>query len=212
MRTKEPDSIAKIVLDKLLAIVFLVIFSPVILVIGILIKMTSPGPVIFKQKRVGKNGVLFEMYKFRSMKARARSTEHRRFIKKHIKGTLTEKDAKGGIYKLEHDKRITPIGSFIRAHGLDEIPQFINVLKGDMSIVGPRPAIPYEIQWYEPWMKRRFMCTPGITGLWQTKGRNKLSFKKEIRYDIKYINHWSIGLDLLIMLDTIKVMFFKTER
>lgn len=212
MIIKKLASFIKIVLDKVFAVIFLVIFSPVIFIVVILIKTTSPGPIIFKQKRVGKDGKLFEMYKFRSMRARVRSTAHKEFVKRHIQGTLTPEEKKKGIYKLEHDKRITGMGRFIRAHGLDEIPQFVNVLKGEMSIVGPRPAIPYEIQWYKPWMKKRFACTPGITGLWQTKGRNRLPFAKEMRYDLKYINNWNLGLDFLIMFETIKVMLFEPER
>ena len=167
---------------------------------------------MIRQRRVGKDGKIFLMYKFRSMRLHAPAKAHRDFMKRFIQGKLKSEDKKEGIYKLKDDSRITPIGRFIRAYSLDEISQFLNVIKGDMSIVGPRPAIPYEVQWYKSWQKKRLDVLPGITGLWQTRGRNKLNFEAGVRYDLKYIKNQSLWLDLKIMLDTVRVMLFKKER
>lgn len=191
---------------------FLIALSPFILIICVLIKFTSSGPILIKQKRVGRGGKTFLMYKFRSMRINIPSKAHQEFMKHYIKGELTKADRKEGIYKLKDDPRVTPIGRFIRSYSLDEIPQFLNVLKGEMSIVGPRPAIPYELQWYKDWQKKRLDVLPGITGLWQTKGRNKLSFDAGVRYDLKYIRNQSLWLDLKIMFDTVFVMLFRRER
>ena len=202
----------KIVLDKILAVLFIFFLSPIILVSGVLIKLSSPGPVLFKQRRVGRKGRIFELYKFRSMKVDTEDKEHKKFMEKRIKGMLTEEDKESGVYKLKSEGRVTRIGRIIRAYGIDEIPQFVNVLKGDMSIVGPRPAIPYELEWYEPWQKERLKVLPGITGLWQIRGRNVLEFDEGIKLDLKYITDWSFRLDFEIMFKTIWVLLFKRER
>jgi lipopolysaccharide/colanic/teichoic acid biosynthesis glycosyltransferase len=202
----------KMALDKIFALLFLFLSSPLILIVSILIKASSPGPVLFKQKRTGREGGIFELYKFRSMKAGAEDKEHEEFMERRIKGVLTEKDKTGGIYKLKDDGRVTWIGRIIRAYGIDEIPQFINVLKGDMSVVGPRPAIPYEVKWYEAWQKERLRVLPGITGLWQIQGRNGLQFDEGIKLDLKYISDWSFGLDFTIMFKTAWILLFKRER
>jgi len=202
----------KIVLDKILACFFLLILSPLIIVVSILIKISSPGPVFFKQKRVGKKGKLFDVYKFRSMKVGTSSKEHEKFVEKVIEGKVGKKDKKEGIFKLKADVRITPVGRFIRALSIDEIPQFINVLKGDMSIVGPRPAIPYELKWYKEWQKERLKVAPGITGLWQISGRNRLKFDQGVKLDLKYIHDWSFSLDFDIMIRTVWVVLFARER
>jgi exopolysaccharide biosynthesis polyprenyl glycosylphosphotransferase len=202
----------KIALDKVLSILFLFILSGLILIVSILVKLSSPGPILFKQTRVGRKGRVFKLYKFRSMKVSTGDKEHKKFMERRIKGMLTEKDKEGDIYKLKNENRVTSIGKIIRAYGIDEIPQFINVLKGDMSIVGPRPAIPYELEWYELWHKERLKVLPGITGLWQIKGRNGLEFEKGIKLDLKYITDWSFKLDFEIMFKTVWVLLFKKER
>ncbi|MDD5195585.1 MAG: sugar transferase [Candidatus Omnitrophica bacterium] len=202
----------KIVLDKIFAFLFLFILSPIMVMVGILIKLTSPGPVLFKQKRVGREAGVFKLYKFRSMKNGSDDKEHKEFMQRRIKGMLTEKDREGGIYKLKNDKRVTWIGRVIRAYGIDELPQFLNVLKGDMSIVGPRPALPYEVELYQGWQKERLKISPGITGLWQIQGRNRLDFEEGIRLDLKYIAEKSLTADFKIMFKTAWILLFRRER
>jgi len=184
----------------------LLIFSPVFLAMAIAIKATSPGPVFFRQDRVGYNGKVFSFLKFRSMKVDNDSSEHKAYIAKFIND---QKNAavEPGVFKLTNDSRITPIGSFIRKTSLDELPQLINVLKGDMSLVGPRPPIPYECELYDIWHRRRLLsCRPGITGLWQVVGRSRTTFDEMVRLDLKYIREWSLWLDIKILLKTPKAV------
>ncbi len=184
----------------------LLLFAPLFIAIALAVKLTSPGPVFFKQERVGLNGKIFPFLKFRSMKTNCDSKEHRDYIKKFIndqKNCATEP----GVFKLTNDSRITKVGSFIRKTSLDELPQFINVLKGDMSLVGPRPPIPYECELYDIWHRRRLLsCKPGITGLWQVTGRSRTTFDEMVRLDLKYIREWSLLLDLKILLMTPKAV------
>jgi lipopolysaccharide/colanic/teichoic acid biosynthesis glycosyltransferase len=186
-----------------LALLFL---SPLFLTIAAAIKLTSPGPVFFKQDRVGKNGKIFPVFKFRSMKTDCDSAQHQNYIKKFIceqKNSAVEP----GVFKLTNDSRITPIGQFLRKTSLDELPQLINVLKGDMSLVGPRPPIPYECELYDIWHRRRLLsCKPGITGLWQVTGRSRTTFDEMVRLDLKYIREWSLLLDIKILFMTPKAV------
>ena len=184
---------------SLLALLF---FSPLFLVIAAAIKCSSPGPVFFRQQRVGLNGKIFDMLKFRSMTDGCDSAEHQNYIKQFICENNSVA-ASPGVYKLTNDSRITPVGRFIRRTSLDELPQFINVLKGDMSLVGPRPPIPYECNLYETWHRRRLLsCVPGITGLWQVSGRSRTTFDEMVRLDLKYVREWSLWLDIKILLMT----------
>lgn len=186
-----------------LALLFL---SPLFLTIAAAIKLTSPGPVFFKQDRVGLNGKTFPLFKFRSMKTNCDSTEHENYIKKFI-CEQNNSAVEPGVFKLTNDKRITPIGQFLRKTSLDELPQLINVLKGDMSLVGPRPPIPYECELYDIWHRRRLLsCKPGITGLWQVTGRSRTTFDEMVRLDLKYIRDWSLLLDLKILFMTPKAV------
>lgn len=173
------------------AIVAIILFSPVMLVASVLIKLTAPGPLIFKQERIGLQNKPFYMYKFRSMIVQKESEE---------KKGWTTKD----------DPRVTPVGKFIRKTSIDELPQFYNVLKGDMSLVGTRPPTVDEFRQYESHQKRRLSAKPGITGLWQVSGRNEIKdFEDVVKLDVQYIDNWSIGLDIKIILKTIKVVFEK---
>ncbi len=193
----------KRILDLTLATIIMLGFLPVFLVLFILVKVTSRGPAFFVQERVGLRGKRFRMFKFRSMYADADHRVHQEYVEKLIK-----KGEKGGrTYKLENDPRITPLGRWMRKLSLDELPQFLNVLKGDMSIVGPRPPIPYELDIYKPWHFKRLRTKPGITGLWQVSGRNLLTFDQQAALDIKYIEHKSLAMDLAIIVKTIPVMF-----
>jgi lipopolysaccharide/colanic/teichoic acid biosynthesis glycosyltransferase len=186
--------------------VALLLFSPLFLIIAVAIKATSPGPVFFRQERVGLNGKTFHFYKFRSMTTNNDPLAHKEYIAKFInqqKSAATEP----GIFKLTNDSRVTTVGHFLRKTSLDELPQFINVLKGEMSLVGPRPPIPYECELYDIWHRRRLLsCKPGITGLWQVLGRSRTTFDEMVRLDLKYIQEWNLLLDLKIILMTPKAV------
>lgn len=185
----------------------LVALSPLFVVIAVAIKLGSKGPVLFKQERVGQFGRRFTFLKFRSMYLANDPTVHQEFVKRFIAGQVESgqtRDKNGnGVYKLTHDPRITPLGRFLRKTSLDELPQFWNVLKGEMSLVGPRPPIPYELDNYDIWHRQRVLeVKPGITGLWQVSGRSKTKFDDMVRLDLRYARTWSPWLDLKILLKT----------
>lgn len=197
---------AKRAIDVFGSIVGLVLFSPIFLVIPVLIRLTSPGPVLFRQERLGLYGKRFTFLKFRTMYVNNDACVHEEYVKKLIAGKAESESGGNGkgcqtpVYKITNDKRITPIGQLLRKTSLDELPQFINVLLGDMSLVGPRPPIPYEVQNYDIWHRCRVVeVKPGITGLWQVKGRSTTTFDEMVRLDIKYSREWSIWLDLKIL-------------
>ena len=197
-------------LDIVGALVALVLFSPIMLTIALVVAATSPGPVIFRQKRLGKGGVPFVFYKFRSMRVDADDRIHREYVANLIEGNLDEVnqgDSSRPLYKMTADPRITRVGHVIRKTSLDELPQLFNVLKGDMSLVGPRPPLPYEAEKYQSWHLRRVLqIRPGITGLWQVEGRSSTSFDDMVRLDLRYIRHCSLWLDLKILLKTVLVV------
>jgi len=179
----------------------LVALSPVLAAIALAIKLTSKGPVFFRQERVGLYGKRFTFLKFRSMYANCSERNHQEYIEAFISGQQEEESP--SVFKLTDDPRVTPIGSFLRKTSLDELPQFINVLKGDMSLVGPRPPIPYELGLYDVWHRGRLMVVkPGITGLWQVEGRSSTTFDNMVRLDLRYIRQWSLWLDIKILLKT----------
>jgi len=188
----------------------LIIVSPLMLATSIAVKLTSPGPVIFQQMRIGRGGNLFPFYKFRSMRRGNDDTIHREYVKNLIQGRhdqINEGDADKPVYKLQSATRITPVGRIIRRMSIDELPQLFNVLKGEMSLVGPRPPIPYEIESYQSWHMRRLQeVRPGITGLWQVEGRSKTTFDEMVRLDLRYIRNWSLWLDIKILLRTVIVV------
>jgi len=181
----------------------LIIFSPFFIVIPVLIKLTSKGPVFFRQKRAGSLGQSFTFLKFRSMHAGSTDAIHSDYIKKLINEDSAWEAGEKKVYKISDDPRVTSVGKFLRKTSLDELPQFLNVLAGDMSLVGPRPPIPYEMECYELWHWRRVMeAKPGLTGLWQVSGRSAKSYNEMVRLDIRYIERWSFWLDLKIILMT----------
>ena len=184
----------KRVLDVLSAVLALAITSPVLLALAILIKLESRGPVIYRSTRIGRGGRPFHFYKLRSM---VKDADRQRHQIAHMN------EADGPVFKIARDPRITRIGRFLRSTSLDEIPQFYNVLIGDMSLVGPRPPIPTEVAQYEPWQLRRLDVRPGITCLWQISGRSRIGFQEWMRLDLEYIRHQSFGLDMKILLRTI---------
>jgi lipopolysaccharide/colanic/teichoic acid biosynthesis glycosyltransferase len=194
-------------LDVVGALLTIAVASPVMLLAAIAVKTSSPGPVIFKQTRLGRRGVPFTFYKFRSMVVNNDDRTHREYVQNLIQGNhdaVNQGDSDQPLYKIQSDPRVTPVGRFIRRSSIDELPQLFNVLKGDMSLVGPRPPIPYETERYESWHLRRILdVTPGITGLWQVEGRNRVTFDDMVRLDLCYARDWSIWLDMKILVKTV---------
>ncbi|RMH71755.1 MAG: sugar transferase [Gemmatimonadetes bacterium] len=185
----------KRLLDVALSTILLVLLAPLLIIIAITIKLTSPGPILYVQDRVGLNGTIFRFYKFRSMVNNAEALQPE---------LATQNQMSGPAFKLAQDPRITPLGRFLRRFSLDELPQLWNVLKGDMSLVGPRPPIPSEVHRYDNWQRRKLSVKPGLTCIWQVEGRNEISnFNDWVALDLKYIDSWSIWLDLKLLLKTI---------
>ena len=184
----------------------LIVFSPLWLAIALVIKLTSKGPVFFRQRRIGQHGASFTFLKFRSMHVDNDASTHKEYVQKLIAGKAERHPSNGkgdGVYKLTKDSRITKVGAFLRRTSLDEMPQFINVLRGEMSLVGPRPPVPYEVEAYDLWHRRRVLeAKPGITGLWQVSGRSKVKFDDMVRLDLQYAQNWSPWMDLKIILRT----------
>lgn len=178
----------KHLLDKVFSFILLIFLSPLFILIAILIKLDSKGPVMFVQQRVGKNRALFNIYKFRTMVPDAINI-----------GT--------GVYTEENDPRITRVGRFLRKTSLDELPQLLNILKGEMSFIGPRPTLAYQVEQYNDFQKKRLLMKPGVTGLAQINGRNSLSWPERIEYDVQYVENYSLGLDFKIFLKTFLVIF-----
>nr|HPJ71848.1 sugar transferase [bacterium] len=180
-------------IDRVGALVMITLLSPLFLAIGFLIKISSPGPVFFSQKRSGLRGRAFKMYKFRTMQVGAENEKAR---------LLNANEMNGPVFKIREDPRITRIGKWLRRFSLDELPQIFNVLKGDMSLVGPRPLPVEEARKCDRWEKRRFSIKPGITCLWQISGRNMLDFPEWMKLDLTYVNNWSLALDFKILART----------
>lgn len=199
-----PNRYLKRTFDLVLSAFGLLLLSPLLLLIYLLIKLDSPGPALFRQERVGMDGRVFTLYKFRTMRSEADDEAHRQYMSQLINGNLPIPPEGEVLYgKVKDDQRITRLGRILRRYSLDELPQLFNVLKGEMSLVGPRPPIPYEVEHYSDWHRKRLEVKPGITGLWQVSGRNRLPFDKMVQLDIYYIQHWSLWLDAKIMLRTI---------
>jgi undecaprenyl-phosphate galactose phosphotransferase len=198
----------KYAFDAVAALAAFVLVSPVFIAFTLAIKLTSPGPVFYRAHAVGKQGRFFRMYKFRSMITGASKDVHKDYVTRMIKGEITQ-DGSGKTLKITNDPRITPVGRFLRKTSLDELPQLINVMKGEMSLVGPRPCLPYEYEIYKEWHKKRTAVRPGITGLWQVVGRSEVSFEDMILLDLYYIYNRSFELDLSILFETIFVVLKK---
>jgi len=193
-----PDSDASLLLknvtDRALALAGIILLSPLMLALSLMIKLTSKGSIYFKQERCGLNGRKFVMYKFRTMVENA----------EEMRDLLLEKNEMDGpVFKMTNDPRLSNVGSILRKFSLDEIPQFFNVLKGDMSLVGPRPPLPQEVSQYDHWQRRKLSMKPGLTCLWQVNGRNNINFEKWMKMDLQYIDNWSLWLDTKILLKTI---------
>ena len=188
----------KRVIDITGSLIGLILASPILLVVGILIKLESKGPIVFSQKRVGLNGKEFKMYKLRSMVVNAEE------LKKKLE---SQNEMSGPMFKIKDDPRITKIGKFIRKTSIDELAQLVNVLKGDMSLVGPRPSLPKEVDQFEDWMLERLEVKPGLTCYWQVMGRNNIEFEDWMELDVKYVRERSLWLDIKLIFKTFFVLF-----
>jgi exopolysaccharide biosynthesis polyprenyl glycosylphosphotransferase len=193
-------------MDIVGAAVAIMLLSPVFCLIALAVRLTSKGPILFRQQRIGQFGISFEFLKFRSMYASNSAEIHKTYVRDFISGktgTSAGKASEKTVFKIKNDPRVTPVGRFLRRTSLDELPQFWNVLKGEMSLVGPRPPVPYEIEAYYIWHRRRVLeAKPGITGLWQVHGRSKTTFDQMVRLDLQYAKKWSPLLDIKILLQT----------
>jgi exopolysaccharide biosynthesis polyprenyl glycosylphosphotransferase len=201
--------VAKRLIDVVLSMIAVIVFSPLLLLIAALVKMSSPGPVLFRQIRAGQDGKPFTFYKFRSMRYDIDDTLHREYAVNFIGGKelrLKDEASNKKVFKMPNDPRVTGIGKILRKTSLDELPQLLNVMKGEMSLVGPRPPIAYELTIYKDWHKRRLKAKPGITGLWQVSARSSVPFHDMVLLDLYYVNRWSLQLDIEIILKTIPVV------
>jgi lipopolysaccharide/colanic/teichoic acid biosynthesis glycosyltransferase len=200
--------IGKRLLDIVGSLIALILVAPLFLVIMILVRLDSPGPAIFRQKRVGKEGKLFTCLKFRTMYYNNDDTIHRSAFRRFAAG-YTLSDDPQSRFKMVNDSRITTLGKWLRRTSLDELPQFINVLCGEMSLVGPRPAIPYELENYKDWHHQRYGVKPGLTGMWQVHGRSRVGFDEMMRLDVQYATGWTIWLDIKLLALTIPAVIMQ---
>ena len=190
--------ICKRTIDIIGAGLGLILLSPIIAVVACAVKVTSKGPIFFSQKRVGKNGELFEMYKFRSMVVNA----------EELKGNLEDQNEMSGpMFEIKDDPRVTKVGKFIRKTSIDELPQLWNVLKGDMSLVGPRPSLPKEVEQFDNWMFKRLSVRPGLTCYWQVSGRNNIDFEDWMKLDCRYVDERNLWIDIKLIFKTVFVLF-----
>jgi exopolysaccharide biosynthesis polyprenyl glycosylphosphotransferase len=194
------QAVAKRAFDLVLSAVAIIVLAPIMLIVAAVIKCSDPGPVFFKQRRVGRNGAPFDVFKFRTMVVDAEA---------QLAKLATMNERKGPLFKMENDPRVTRIGRILRASSLDELPQLFNVLRGEMSLVGPRPALPKEVADFPAALRAREQVLPGITGLWQVEARDNPSFDAYRRLDLFYVENWSITLDLLIILGTVEQLLAK---
>ena len=198
-------SAVKRTIDIVVSTILLTVFSPLFVMISICIRMTSTGPSYFRQTRVGFRGRLFPLYKFRTMAHDCDDREHREYVSRFISGEAGKASAHGDqpTYKMTDDRRVTPIGRWLRRTSLDELPQLWNVLRGDMSLVGPRPPLPYEVEQYQLWHRRRiYDLKPGVTGLWQVRGRSRCTFEEMTRMDLQHAKPHSLALYFRVLLET----------
>lgn len=190
--------VIKRVIDVVCSFVGVLVLSPLFIVIAIIIKFTSKGPVFFSQKRVGRDGKEFKMYKFRSMVVNAEELKEK---------LAAQNEMSGPMFKMKDDPRVTKVGKFIRKTSIDELPQLLNVLKGDMSLVGPRPSLPKEVAQFEDWMYRRLEVKPGLTCYWQVSGRNNIDFEDWMKLDIRYVKERNLWIDIKLIFKTVGVLF-----
>jgi lipopolysaccharide/colanic/teichoic acid biosynthesis glycosyltransferase len=196
--------VTKRALDLAVAGTLLVVLSPVLLLLAAIIRLTSDGPALFRQTRIGRFGQPFTCYKFRTMYVNADENIHRAYIEAYAQGQADgQLGSTAAPFKMVRDQRVTPIGRFLRRSSLDELPQLVNVLRGEMSLVGPRPDVPYSVALYKDWHKQRLAVQPGLTGLWQVTGRGRVTYEEGMQLDIEYVRRQSLALDLDILFRTL---------
>ena len=206
-RTPAIEAVARRALDIVVSGTLLLLALPLLIVIALAIRLESKGNPLFRQHRLGRNGRPFVVHKFRSMRSGANSERHRDYVASLIAaGNEADSLGRGGLYKLAVDDRVTRVGAFLRKWSLDELPQLLDVLRGRMSLVGPRPVIAYEVEHYPAWYMKRFAVNPGLTGLWQVSGRNERTYEEMIALDCEYVETRSFWLDIKILLKTVGVV------
>jgi lipopolysaccharide/colanic/teichoic acid biosynthesis glycosyltransferase len=208
-RRSVTGAVPKRAVDVVGVVALALLLWPVLLVAALAILATSPGPVLFRQPRIGRHGRSFTMLKLRTMHVGAPDTVHRDYVRSLLTGQAV---AVGGLYKLQGDSRITKVGAFLRRTSIDELPQLWNVLRGQMSLVGPRPALEWEVELFPAWARRRFEVRPGVTGLWQVSGRNRLTMLEGLALDVRYVDARTLLLDLLILLRTVRAVVGRGAR
>ena len=202
------EQVVKRALDVVSATLALALLWPVMLLLAVLVRLDSKGPAFFVQKRIGKNGRPFSIYKFRTMTHNLDQNAHKKFMQAYIKGSMGSNECRQNgnsdiVYKPFSEAQVTRVGKFLRKSSLDELPQLFNILRGEMSLVGPRPNVPYEVEAYKEWHMERLSVLPGITGLAQVNGRSALDFDSISRYDIEYARRMSLGMDIKILIATV---------
>jgi lipopolysaccharide/colanic/teichoic acid biosynthesis glycosyltransferase len=198
--------LAKRMLDVIVAAACLVVASPLLVAVAVAIRLTTPGPALFRQVRLGRDRRPFELCKFRTMYVDCPDDVHREYVTKLLTEDQPPDGGRDGVFKLEDDARITPVGRLLRRTSIDELPQLINVIRGDMSLVGPRPALPWEAELFDAVFFGRYVVPPGLTGLWQVSGRNALTMKQGLELDLDYVRRQSLALDIWILIKTIPVV------
>lgn len=201
-----PARLAKRWLDLTVALPCLILVAPVLLAVAVMIRLTSPGPALFRQVRLGRDRRPFVLCKFRTMYSGCPDDVHREYVRKLLTDSRPPDGGREGVFKLDGDARITPVGRLLRRTSIDELPQLLNVIRGDMSLVGPRPALDWEAEMFGAGYERRFAVPPGLTGLWQVSGRADLSWKESVRLDMRYVENWSFALDMQILWKTFKAV------
>jgi exopolysaccharide biosynthesis polyprenyl glycosylphosphotransferase len=204
------DLAVKRLIDIVVASIIMTCAAPFFAAIWLTVRLSSPGPAFFVQRRVGQKGRIFDFYKFRTMYVGQHESVHKTYAAKWISNQAYSEGEEKKTFKIVGDPRVTPVGRILRRYSLDELPQIINVLKGDMSLVGPRPALAYELEMYKDWHKERLMGIPGLTGLWQVAGRNELSFDEMVKLDLEYLRNWSPVQDLKLILRTVPTVLLGT--
>jgi lipopolysaccharide/colanic/teichoic acid biosynthesis glycosyltransferase len=197
----------KRLVDVSLSLVLIVLISPLLLLLWFLVRLTSSGPALFRQERVGRNMRSFTMLKLRTMYVGNHDEIHRNYVTQLLTGSEPPTTGDNGLFKLDQDPRVTRLGAWLRRTSLDELPQLFNVLRGEMSLVGPRPVLPWEAELFEERYRRRFLVKPGISGLWQVSGRSRLTMREALELDIEYTQRQSLALDLSIILRTVPAIF-----
>ena len=201
--------LGKRAVDVVLASGTLLVTSPLLLAVALIVRLTSRGPVLFRQTRVGQHGAHFQMLKFRTMRHGCDERAHREYVERLLAGPT---EAQDGLYKLADDARITRAGRVLRRLSIDELPQLLNVLKGEMSLVGPRPALPFEVELFPEWASSRYGVQPGLTGLWQVSGRNRLTMTEGLKLDVEYVRRRGLRTDLVILLRTLPAVLDRGAR